>query len=146
MRVNGEWLECDDGESRPILRADVLGGDGTWRAGEFLIDTGADRTVLSANALASAHLEPIDSDRHVGGIGGTVDSVIVRTTLRLTRDDGINLSMRGEYAAFGRFEELEMSILGRDILNMFTLIVDRKSDTVLMIRDRHSYSVQQQGE
>lgn len=145
MRVDGQWIECDDGESRPIVRADVLGGDGVWRAGEFLVDTGADRTVLSGNALAAAQLEPIDTDRHVGGIGGAVESVIVRTTLRLTRDDGVMLALRGEYAAFVRFEELEMSILGRDILNMFSLIVDRQNNLVTIIRDKHSYIVQKLG-
>jgi len=145
MRVDGEWLDCDDGESRPIVRADVLGGDGVWRAAEFLVDTGADRTVLSGNALAAAQLEPIDSDRHVGGIGGAVESVIVRTTLRLTRDDGVNVALRGEYAAFVQFEELEMSILGRDILNMFSLIIDRQKNLVTFLRDKHFYVVQRQG-
>ena len=53
MRFNGEWLQCDDGIIRPVIRAEILTGDGGWRVFELLIDTGADRTVISANVTES---------------------------------------------------------------------------------------------
>ena len=51
MLFRGEWLLCDDGIVRPIIRGEILGSDGSWCAAEFVVDTGADRTVLSANIL-----------------------------------------------------------------------------------------------
>lgn len=52
MLVSGEWPQCDDGVERPIVRAKVLGQDGRVTPENFLLDTGADRTVLSAVLLA----------------------------------------------------------------------------------------------
>jgi predicted aspartyl protease len=57
MRFDGQWLECDDGIVRPVIRAEVLAANREWRAVEFLVDTGADRTVMSANVLESLNLE-----------------------------------------------------------------------------------------
>ncbi len=52
MRIDGEWLLCDDGILRPVIRGEILAGNGTWQRAEFLVDTGADRTVFSAATLA----------------------------------------------------------------------------------------------
>ena len=46
MLCQGEWSLCDDGIVRPIMQARILGGDGMWRRIKFLLDTGADRTVI----------------------------------------------------------------------------------------------------
>jgi hypothetical protein len=51
MRVNGEWILCEDGISRPIIPASVRVSDGSWKEVPLLPDTGADRTVLSARFL-----------------------------------------------------------------------------------------------
>ena len=32
MRFNGEWLQCDDGIIRPVIRAEILTSDGAWCA------------------------------------------------------------------------------------------------------------------
>src|SRR5215471_11362957 len=45
MRIDGEWLLCDDDIVRPVIRGEILAHDGSWQAIEFLVDTGADRTV-----------------------------------------------------------------------------------------------------
>ena len=58
MRINGRWLLCDDGIVRPVIRGEVLADDGSWQSVEFLVDTGADRTVLSALTLEALHLQP----------------------------------------------------------------------------------------
>jgi hypothetical protein len=60
MRVDGEWLQCLDGGTRPVIRAEVLGGDGVWRETEFLVDTGADRTVLSGEAFQISRFSAIE--------------------------------------------------------------------------------------
>jgi hypothetical protein len=58
MRIDGEWLLCDHGTPRPVIRGEILASDGTWQRAEFLLDTGADRTVISAPVLASLRLSP----------------------------------------------------------------------------------------
>jgi|GEM_PF-545842 len=117
MRFNGEWLQCDDGSFRPVIRAEILTSDGYWRAFELLVDTGADRTVISANVLESLSVEAIVPQDRIGGVGGWVDSVSVNTKIRLLRDDGQRAVSRSKYFACTDREALDMSVLGRDILD-----------------------------
>ena len=56
MRINGQWFLSADGISRPVMPAHLRTGNGAWIAAPFLVDTGADRTVLSAGVLAILHL------------------------------------------------------------------------------------------
>jgi len=44
--------------------------------------------------------------------------------MRIDGCDGSKAILRGEFSAFVRSESLDMSILGRDILDHFTLIAD----------------------
>jgi predicted aspartyl protease len=144
MRFTGEWLQCDDGIVRPVMRAEIETNSGSWRAMELLVDTGADRTVLSANVLESLNLATIEPQDGIGGVGGLVDSVVVKTRIRLTRDDGMNATFHGEYAACVEYEALDMSVLGRDILEMFAVLVDRPSAVVAMLGGRHRYRIEEQ--
>ena len=79
----------------------------------------------------------------IGGVGGLVDSVVVKTRIRLTRDDGMKATFHGEYAACVEHEALDMSVLGRDILELFAVIVDRPSGVVAMLGGRHRYTVEE---
>ena len=56
MRVNGQWRARDDNEIRPVIPTLLQVADGSWVKLEFLLDAGADRTVLSAQFLN--HLRP----------------------------------------------------------------------------------------
>src|SRR5262249_47920153 len=82
MRIDGEWLLCEDGMARPIIRGEILAHDGSWQAIEFLVDTGADRTVLSAFALEVLHLQSSATQDRLGGVGGITESVVVETQIR----------------------------------------------------------------
>ena len=95
MRCEGEWLPCDDGIVRPIVRAKVLGGDDEWKIVIFLVDTGADRTVISASVLDELGLPFVQPQDRIGGVGGLVNSVDVTTRIRLPRDDGQWITLRG---------------------------------------------------
>jgi predicted aspartyl protease len=55
---------------QPAIRGQILAADRSWRKLEFLVDTGADRTVLTAAALAQLGLRPITSDDGISGLGG----------------------------------------------------------------------------
>jgi hypothetical protein len=56
MLLRGCWLQCDDGEARPILRGSIQTAAGGWIEAPFLVDTGADQTVFSAAILAALGL------------------------------------------------------------------------------------------
>ena len=143
MRFNGEWLECDDGIVRPVITAGLLDSDGEWQDVHFLVDTGADRSVLSAEALELVRLPQQVATDQIGGIGGLAESVTVVAALRLRRDDGKWTTFRGKYAACVNYEILDMSVLGRDILNLFAVIVHRAANVVAIIGEAHTYTIQQ---
>ncbi len=142
MRCKGEWLRCDDGIVRPIMRARVLGSDDAWASVIFLLDTGADRTVISASVLDELALPFVQPDDRIGGVGGLVDSVNVKTQIRLTRDDGQWATLRGDYAACLHHDALDISVLGRDVLDLFAVIVDRAADRVVLLHGADGYSIQ----
>ena len=50
MRIDGGWYLFDDDVKRPIILGEALARDGNWIRTLFLVDTGADRTVLNASA------------------------------------------------------------------------------------------------
>src|SRR5262245_15777745 len=115
MRIDGQWLLCDDGVLRPVISGEILANDGSWEQSEFLVDTGADRTVFSAVTLANLGLQPLTTQAGISGVGGMADSVIVETQIRLMHEDAGNVVFRGQYAAVTELEALDISVLGRDI-------------------------------
>jgi predicted aspartyl protease len=143
MRINGEWLLCDDGVVRPVIRGEILASNGTWQRAEFLVDTGADRTVFSAAVLAALRLQPIVTQDRLGGVRGVADSVVVETQVRLTREEAGKVVFRGQYAAVTQLEALDMSVLGRDITGLFAVVVDRPRNVVCLLGQRHHYTIQQ---
>jgi Aspartyl protease len=143
MLVTGEWQLRDDGVMRPIMRARVLGRVGHATSENFLIDSGADRTVLSAVLLSRLRL-PIRStapDSTLSGIGGTSDFVLVTTAIEFMRDDGGSVQIRGEFAGFTDPRATDVSVLGRDVLDNFDLIIGRHRTTILLLAPRHRYHV-----
>jgi hypothetical protein len=140
MRIDGEWFECDDGLTRPIIRGEILSAGQNWEPTLFLVDTGADRTVFSAALLDVLGFESLEKSR-LGGVGGIAESVEI-TQIRLSCDHGGWASFRGQYAAFTQLESLDVCVLGRDIMQMFAVIVDRPADIVALIRPPHQYVIQ----
>jgi len=143
MHIHGEWYLCDDGVVRPVIRGEVLADDGSWVRAPFLVDTGADRTVLSAAILALPHLRPLATQAHLGGLGGLTTAVIVETQIRLSREDDGRVIFRGQYAAVTEREALDMSVLGRDITGLFALIVDQPGHVVCLLGQQHQYTIEQ---
>ena len=124
MRLNGLWLLCPDGVVRPVFRGEVVAGSTRVHA-PFLVDTGADRTVLSANVLAALGSSSASPTQELGGVGGRVQAVRVDAAIEFTRDDDGAAVFRGQFAALSDPEALDMSVLGRDITNLFAAILDR---------------------
>jgi hypothetical protein len=143
MRIVGEWLKCDDGVVRPAVHARVAGVNGAFFADDFLIDTGADRTVLSAALLAKlgpATTQPA-AETVLQGISGNSPFVLLKSVIVLMCDEGGFAHLRGEFAAFTEPSSTELSILGRDILNHFDIILSRRNNEILLLAPKHQYRV-----
>jgi hypothetical protein len=143
MRIDGQWLVGDDGVVRPVISGDIRTADGSWEQCEFLVDTGADRTVFNAATLAKLGLQPLAMSEGLSGVGGMAASVIVETWLRLTREDAGKVMFRAQYAAVTELAALDISVLGRDITGLFAVIVDWPRDVVCLVGQRHRYTIEQ---
>jgi hypothetical protein len=144
MRIIGQWLACEDGITRPTLRAEVQTSAGTLQFDEFLIDCGADRTVFSGSLLKELGFAPTPAPEGLTleGIAGNCAFCVVKTVVVLTCDDGCVAHLRGQFAAIADLETTDLSILGRDILNHFDLILSRRRNEVLLLASNHQYRVE----
>lgn len=143
MRINGEWLQCDDGVVRPILRGRVQDSTGEYVVAEFLLDIGADRTVLNADILEKLGLPLLETEEGLSGLGGETNSVEIETKLLLTRDNGTAVVFNSRWAAVTEPTALDLSVLGRDLADLFAVIIDRPQQIVCLLRDRHRYAIVQ---
>ena len=134
MPIDGEWLLCIDGVTRPTVRAEIVGADGRSRFARLLVDTGSDRTVFSAALLEDLQLphSTPGRDHALVGISGPSPFVLVATVLEFRGTDGGAARVRGEFAGFTDPHATDLSVLGRDVLDNFDLIVSRR-------RERSSY-------
>ena len=141
MLVTGVWHQCDDGIIRPLIQAEILAHDHSWQKAAFLLDTGADRTVFSADVLTALGLPPIKTDTRIGGVGGVASAVTVETQIRLSHDENGKVLLRGQYMGGTSKENLDISVLGRDVTNLFVVIVDWPKQAVYLLSQRHQYAI-----
>ncbi len=143
MHVNGEWLVCEDGVIRPIVLGLVRAADGDMIDATFLLDAGADRTVFSADFLSLLlPLQSIEAEQiSLAGVGGRVESITVDTVIGFTRDDGRVVTIRGPFAVFTEGESAELSVLGRDVTNNFSVIYDYPNRAVALLSRPHYYEI-----
>jgi hypothetical protein len=141
MRIDGSWLLCDDGVVRPVILGEALAAGGTWVPVTFLVDSGADRTVFSADTLRDLALPALTSEEQLGGVGGQAASVAVETKIRLTRETATPVVISGRFSAFTDPKSMDMSVLGRDITNLFALIIDRPQEVVCLLSQNHRYAI-----
>jgi hypothetical protein len=74
-------------------------------------------------------------------VGGIVTSVAVSTQIRLTREGDGKVLFRGDFAAVTTLEALDMSVLGRDITDLFAVVVDRPGNAICLLTQSHRYHV-----
>jgi hypothetical protein len=144
MRIVGEWYVCTDGVSRPVVTVYATDAAGAEVEARFLIDTGADSTVLTADLLAVLGLPTSAPPAGfvLTGVGSSPAFVVVQTTLTLYADDRSPARFQGDFAAFTDPASADMSILGRSILDTFDLIVSRRRNEVLLLAVNHQYRVE----
>src|SRR5205085_11070550 len=75
------------------------------------------------------------------GLGGQSVSVVVEAVLILKSTEGQSATVKGQYLATTEATGLDMSILGRDVLSNFDLILSRRRKEVLLLAGKHAYSV-----
>lgn len=143
MQINGKWLLCDDGEIRPVIEGLVRQADGQWLEAPFLLDAGADRTVFSPDLLEHLHaLEVIDFDGgSLAGVGGQVKTITIETEIGFIRDNGRPVQVRGTFCVFTESGSTDMSVLGRDVTNNFSVIYDYPNHVVALLAPPHSYNI-----
>jgi hypothetical protein len=144
MRIVGEWFLCPDGETRPVVKAYIVDAVGGEVEARFLVDTGADRTVFTAGLLAVLGLPSSapPAGLALAGVGSRPAFVVVHTTLILYADDRSPARFQGRFAAFTDPAVADMSILGREVLDHFDLIVSRRRNEVLLLATNHQYRVE----
>jgi predicted aspartyl protease len=141
MRIDGEWYRCADGVIRRIIRGEVEAIGGRPVECLFLLDTGADFTLLNKatlDALRTDHLPPMD---RVEGVSGIASSVVVEAVIWLFHDGPDRVAFSGRYAAVTEARALDMSVLGRDVTHFFALIVDERANVVCLLNQRHGYQI-----
>jgi hypothetical protein len=141
MRIDGRWLLCEDGVIRPTLRGELETGTGSRLQVEFLLDSGADRTVLDSATFAQLALPPREAPEAVSGLGGATETVLVETVTHLSRETGQAIAFRGQFTAVPEAAGLEISVLGRDIMDLFAVIIDRPGNVVCFLSQRHRYAI-----
>jgi hypothetical protein len=124
-----------------VIEGEVLASDGSWLPVELLVDVGADRSVFTAGVLATLALQQLPSPHQLGGVGGAAPTVSVATQLRLPLDGGASIKFQGTFAAFTEAEALDTCVLGRDVTNLFAVIIDPPGDVVCMIGHGHRYTI-----
>jgi hypothetical protein len=122
----------------------VLASDGSWVKAPFLLDTGADRTVFSSDIVTAPRRLPLLTQDRLGGIGGEIAAVNIETQIRLTRENNAKVILRRHYAGVTETSALDMSVLGRDVLNLFSVIVDWPQQVIGLLGQRHGYTILQQ--
>lgn len=125
---------------RPVLYGELFAADGSWQVTEFLLDTGADRTVLKASMLQKLSLPLLEPEDDISGLGGVTGSVLIETKLNLPRDDGVLIIFTSSFTAVTDPGALDLCVLGRDILDLFSVIIDRPC----LLSQKHHYTVIQE--
>lgn len=127
-----------------MIRGELLTAAGQWEAVEFLVDTGADRTVLSADALRKLGLTSLEPEEDISGLGGITRSVVVETKLHLVRETGTPVLFNSRLSAVTDPTALDACVLGRDIMDLFAVIIDRPQNVVCLLGQQHRYVIVQE--
>jgi predicted aspartyl protease len=141
MEIKGEWQFCEDDVVRPVMLGRFESANKEWVNAELLIDTGADRTVLNTELLQKLGIDPLEGEEGISGLGGATDAVVIQTKLQLFRETGAPGTFHSRFTAVTDPTALDLSVLGRDIIDLFALIVDRPGNIVCLLSQRHRYEI-----
>jgi hypothetical protein len=86
-------------------------------------------------------LEPGEAPEQLEGVGGSFRSVTVETRLRIPRSEGGYTFINATLAAATEPDTLSMSVLGRDLLNLFAVIIDKNANRVCLLYPSDRYTI-----
>jgi hypothetical protein len=119
------WFDMDYDPALPLTGLAVASPDGaTEVATQALVDTGADISVLTSSTADSAGLWSFPSGwAYVGGIAGGGER-------RMLFDGTIGVGVHAVPVSIDCRDDLDENILGRDVINEFSLTVCAKRNQV----------------
>lgn len=142
MRIDGQWAVDDLGVTYPFIPARIQNELGEWMECPFILDTAAERTVIAAEVVGQLGFPLIHSNVILSGVGGLVRTYRLPTRIELSPRGGNSIAINGPFV--GSVESsLQLSVLGRDVLANFAVIVDRPGNTVCLLHGRHRYVIQE---
>jgi predicted aspartyl protease len=131
-----------DGVTYPFVPASIQTDSGEWIACPLLLDTGAERTVIAAEIVEQLGFPPIHLSAALTGVGGLVGALQLPSRLELSVGGESTVIINGPFV--GLLEStLEQSVLGRDVLGNFAVIVDRPGNTICLLHGKHRYVIQE---
>ncbi len=141
MIVKGEYRKVGE-LYRPYIRVLVKNTTGNYLTLSFLLDTGADRTFLPYRFIKplGVDLKQVSIKDDVGGIGGKAPYFEYNTTL-IMKSETTGIVFAGDIGIFLEPHSGDVPLLGRDILDYFTLIFDKRQGIVLLLDETHSYEI-----
>jgi hypothetical protein len=139
VRIKGDWVVGSDGVSRPMVEVLLAGASVLSR--RFLVDTGADVTVIRRVTLDALGVALPTTAVAASGIGGDASLVSLSTYLVLQVEGGGTARVNGPFTASLDPVAFEFDLLGRDVLNNFEVLVSRRRGEVLLLAPPHEYQV-----
>ncbi len=135
MRIEGRWLLGSDGVERPVVDGYISGSDGIQLPLSFLIDTGADLSILAPDVAQqlSGVDQPVLTSGTATGIGGSLPMYELAVDLLLPTKSGQRVRIHGPLPILLEPGSLELSVIGRDVLDQFTVVYSRSQDLILLL-------------
>jgi hypothetical protein len=141
MQIHGLWAAFTGGPIRPMIGIHVFRADGTLASDLFLIDSGADRAIFSADLFQNLGQPAVPRTRPLlTGFGGGIPTVDVATTLQFRSPTNQTFLVPGTFAATTDPAALDFGVLGRDVLDSFDVILSRRRNEVLLLAGNHFYT------
>jgi len=140
MLVNGRYVSID-GIHRPFVKASVLSPSGVWMDIPFLVDTGADATFLDYSCIAYLGIDvsSLPTKDDAGGVAGTLSYYEFPAQLRLEGETNEAKIFSGNIGILTAPEISDTPVLGRDVLDHFAAIFDRRQDRILLVAEPDGY-------
>ncbi len=136
MIFKGRYLHTTwDNPLAPFVKASLRTMDEQWIEVSFLIDLGADGTYLPSKYAKKLGLQPdkAETENNVTGVGAQKVEYIPYTTQLRFKRDGDHRTFDLEIGVFTQAESLDVPILGRDVMNDFTLLCDFRANLVWLL-------------
>jgi hypothetical protein len=142
VKIDGYWQPAIDNPQmlRPVVEAKVITPSDvhtTW----FMIDTGADRTVLGSIFADALKAYQKGDDQMLVSAGGIIQSYTADLQIVLPDIEGRGIRFNLQGIVLTDPYQANTHLLGRDILNYFAVICDHEANLVTLLRAPHRYQI-----